>query len=158
MVPTMAPCSTRSTAFLDPSTDRIFSHARAVGVACGLEDTVQHHVGSAEQAGHVLVGLEHVFGHLHGHRIGPIAGLLAYHNKTAARDARLEAVNPLVAGQTAIGAAHDQNVALAAQLLDHTLAGQLARIEVVGAHVGDVQALVALSTEESTTITGILAA
>src|ERR1700691_3603512 len=123
--------------------DRQDLDASAVGVASGLEDAVQHHVGSAEQTVHVLVGLEHVLRHLHGHRIGPIAGLLAYYNKAAALDAGLEAVDPQVAGQTAIGATHDQNVALAAQFLDHTLAGRLAGIEVVGANVGDVQALVA---------------
>src|SRR6202042_3890464 len=81
---------------------------------------------------------------LHGHRIGPVAGLLTDHNKAAALDAGLEAVDPQVAGQTAVSATHDQNIALAAQLLDHTLAGGLAGIEVVGADIGDVQALVAL--------------
>src|SRR6202042_337175 len=81
---------------------------------------------------------------LHGHRIGPVAGLLTDHNKAAALDAGLEAVDPQVAGQTAVSATHDQNIALAAQLLDHALAGRLAGIEVVGADVGDVQALVAL--------------
>src|ERR1700722_17511915 len=76
------------------SVDRQDLDAGAVGVASSLQDAVQHHVGSAEQTIHLLVGLEHVLGHLHGHRIGPIAGLLAHHNKAAPLDACLAAVDP----------------------------------------------------------------
>src|SRR6202044_2273975 len=39
------------------SVDRRDLDAGAVGVAGGLEDAVQHHVGSAEQTVHVLIGL-----------------------------------------------------------------------------------------------------
>src|SRR3984957_10487294 len=56
------------------SVDRQDLGAGAVGVASGLQHPIQHHIGSAEQTVHVLIGLEHVFGLLHGHRIGPIPG------------------------------------------------------------------------------------
>src|SRR5580704_3814929 len=115
-----------------------------VRVGKGLEYSVQHDIGGAEQPLHILVCLQHVFRNLHGDRVRPVARLLSDDSHAASLEPLLESVHAVVPGDAAVRAANDEHLALVAESLHHLATRLHAGVEIVGPDEGDVQVFVTL--------------